>query len=169
MAGTPSADHPRAFASADLDEAADLVADHIRRVGAGVVVTYDRSGGYGHPDHLRTREVTLEALGRAGGERAAYEVVVPRRWAVLDRQQLRINVHNPAVTVPTMDQPYPPSVVDGHVNAVEAGREPLGLQVAALRCHRTQVTVYDGGYYALSNGVAARLSGREAYRRVALR
>jgi N-acetyl-1-D-myo-inositol-2-amino-2-deoxy-alpha-D-glucopyranoside deacetylase len=32
----------------------------------------------------------------------------------------------------------------------------------ALRAHATQVTVFDG-YYALSNNIAARLSGREGF------
>lgn len=39
-------------------------------------------------------------------------------------------------------------------------------QIAALRHHRTQVTLGPEGTYALSNRIAARLSGREGYARL---
>ena len=62
MAGTPSAANPDAFVNADLDEAAALVADVVRRVRPAVVVTYDEQGGYGHPDHIQTHRVTCAAV-----------------------------------------------------------------------------------------------------------
>ena len=40
--------------------------------------------------------------------------------------------------------------------------QAVAAQVAALREHRTQVSV-EGDQYALSNDIAARLSGREGY------
>ena len=168
MAGTPSATHPRAFAAADVATAAALVADHVRRVGADVVVTYDEHGGYGHPDHVQTRRVTQAALALLAGQGTpvrGFEVVVPRAWARQDRDWLAAHVTEQGVRVPAPDDPYPPSVVDGPVDAVEAGPDALARQVAALRCHRTQVGVHDG-FYALSNDLAARLAGREAYRRI---
>uniref|UniRef100_A0AC61U617 Uncharacterized protein n=1 Tax=Janibacter limosus TaxID=53458 RepID=A0AC61U617_9MICO len=39
-------------------------------------------------------------------------------------------------------------------------------QVAALRHHRTQVTLGPRGTYALSNDIVARLCGREGYARL---
>jgi N-acetyl-1-D-myo-inositol-2-amino-2-deoxy-alpha-D-glucopyranoside deacetylase len=39
----------------------------------------------------------------------------------------------------------------------------VALQEEALRCHRTQVVIAGDGSYALSNGIAARLPGREGY------
>ena len=41
----------------------------------------------------------------------------------------------------------------------------VAVQARALRAHATQVTV-DGETYALSNDIAARLSGREGYARL---
>ena len=38
----------------------------------------------------------------------------------------------------------------------------LARQTAALRAHATQVTVFDG-WFALSNDIAQRLPGREAW------
>jgi len=62
MAGTPSADHPRAFVGsgrAAVEEMAGIL-DGWR---PDLVVTYDPRGGYGHPDHVRAHEVVHAALG----------------------------------------------------------------------------------------------------------
>ena len=71
MAGTPTAADPRAFVNADLAEAAGLVAQHLRVVRPDVVVTYDEHGGYAHPDHIRTHEVTMAALRQLDHDAAA--------------------------------------------------------------------------------------------------
>jgi N-acetyl-1-D-myo-inositol-2-amino-2-deoxy-alpha-D-glucopyranoside deacetylase len=66
--------------------------------------------------------------------------------------------------VPGADEPYAVSVVDDAlVTNVVVDARALDRQVRALQAHRTQVTVYDEGYYTLSNLVAARLGGREAF------
>ena len=85
MAGMPSAEHPRAFGAADVEEAGALVADHVRALRPDVVVTYDPTGGYEHPDHVQTHRVTMAALRQlAEGERPAYtfHVHTPRSWVL---------------------------------------------------------------------------------------
>ena len=50
-----------------------------------VVVTYDPTGGYEHPDHIQTHRVTMAALRQlADGERPAYafHVHTPRSWVL---------------------------------------------------------------------------------------
>lgn len=171
MAGTPSAEDPRAFVNADPDEAAGLVAAHIERLRPDVVVTYDEHGGYAHPDHIRTHEVTMAALRRLDAERppAAYVVLTPLQWAVEDREWLAAHVDQetwPELTVPGPGSAHPPSVVpDEVVTHAVVHPELVALQSAALAAHETQVRVFDG-YYALSNHVAARLAGREGFARV---
>ncbi len=167
MAGTPSAHHPRAFASADVQVAAEVLLAHLRATSPDVVVTYDVDGGYLHPDHVQTRRVVQAALAQAVDDElpcAAYEIVVPQSWARQDREWLA--AHVPAdggLHVPTLDEPYPPSVVaDELVTHVVVDPGAVPRQRDALRAHRTQVTV-DDDYYALSNLVAARLPGREAF------
>ncbi len=169
MAGTPSAAHPRAFVGADVGEAAALVVARVRELRPHVLVTYDRLGGYGHPDHIQTRRVVERALAGLvdeGPVPAAYEVLTPRSWAQQDRVWLA--AHVPAeegLHVPTEDEPFPVSVVDDDlVSHVVIDPAAVDAQAAALREHRTQVRVFDG-HYALSNDVAARLSGREAFAR----
>jgi mycothiol S-conjugate amidase len=58
--------HPDAFAQADLDEAVGRLVQIIRRERPQVLVTYDETGGYPHPDHIRTHEVSVAAFDAAG-------------------------------------------------------------------------------------------------------
>jgi len=57
---------PRSFWQADLDEAARRLVWLIRRYRPDVITTYNDFGGYGHPDHIRTHDVTVRAFPRAG-------------------------------------------------------------------------------------------------------
>ena len=58
------------------------------------------------------------------------------------------------------------SVVDDAVVSHVVVDEMAGKRMTwALAAHRTQVTLFDG-YYSLSNDIAARLSGREAFARL---
>ena len=133
-------------------------------------MTYDREGGYGHPDHIQTRRAVEAALERLQPhERPArfFEIVTPRSWVDDDRRWLAEHVPPQAgLQVPGSAEPYAVSVVDDdvvtHVVIDDAARE---RQELALAAHRTQVSVHDG-YYALSNSIAARLSGREAFVRL---
>ncbi len=174
MDGMPSNGHPDAFSRADPDEAATLVARHIRSLEPDVVVTYDEHGGYGHPDHVQAHRVTTRALARIaasgqghGGPRFAYQILTPRSWAEQDRIWLCDNVPRSSVlTLPGTADPLPPSVVaDERVSHAVVDASVLTAVSTALAAHRTQVRVFEG-HYALSNGVAARLSPRQGYVRV---
>ncbi|KRF25810.1 N-acetyl-1-D-myo-inositol-2-amino-2-deoxy-alpha-D-glucopyranoside deacetylase [Phycicoccus sp. Soil803] len=171
MAGTPSAANPDAFVNADVDEAAALVADVVRRVRPAVVVTYDEHGGYCHPDHIQTHRVTCAAVASLPPEQRPelYAVLVPESWAREDRVWLA--EHPPTGTgweLPDPDGDYPPSVVaDDLVTHEVVSPELVPVQAAALREHVTQVTVAESGdAYALSNDIAARIPGREGFSRL---
>ena len=62
----PTTCPPVAFVGVGLEEAAERLARVIRARRPDVVVTYDPDGGYGHPDHVRTHEVTQWAVDFAG-------------------------------------------------------------------------------------------------------
>lgn len=66
MMGRPGNLDPRCFWQADLDEAARRLVWMIRRYQPDVITTYNEFGGYGHPDHIRTHDVTVRAFARAG-------------------------------------------------------------------------------------------------------
>jgi LmbE family N-acetylglucosaminyl deacetylase len=65
MAGTPENQDPRALAMADFDEAVGKIVACIRRERPDVVVTFDESGGYGHPDHVAVHYHTKAAFAAA--------------------------------------------------------------------------------------------------------
>ena len=168
MADPAHPPRPEAFIHADLDEAAGLVADVIRRLSPALVVTYDEHGGYGHPDHIQTHRVTCAAIRSLPADQRPplYAVLTPASWAREDREWL---AEHPQVgtgwSLPDPAGDYPPSVVADEVvthEVVDATLVPE--QADALRCHRTQVTVAaSGDSYALSNDIAARIPGREGF------
>jgi N-acetyl-1-D-myo-inositol-2-amino-2-deoxy-alpha-D-glucopyranoside deacetylase len=106
----------------------------------------------------------------AEGERPAYtfHVHTPRSWVRPDRRWLREHVPpGLGLAYPGDDDPEISSTVpDDLVTHVVVDPVHLPAQVDALGAHRTQLRVWPGGYYALTNDVAARLAGREAFVRV---
>jgi len=56
---------PQSFAMTPLEISGVPLVKVIRELRPHVVVTYDENGGYPHPDHIRTHEVTMWALAAA--------------------------------------------------------------------------------------------------------
>ena len=54
------------FALVDIEESAAELVRLIREFRPHVLVTYDENGGYPHPDHIRTHEVSIVAFDAAG-------------------------------------------------------------------------------------------------------
>ena len=77
MMGRAGNHDPRSFWQADLDEAARRLMWLIRRYQPDVVTTYNDFGGYGHPDHIRTHDVTIRAYPRAGDPASYPEQLAP--------------------------------------------------------------------------------------------
>ncbi len=57
---------PNAFTRASVDEAVDDLVELMSTLLPDTVVSYDVTGGYGHPDHVRMHEVTRAAAERTG-------------------------------------------------------------------------------------------------------
>ncbi len=72
MVGSAENEDPRALAQADFGEAVGKIVAHIRRERPDVVVTFDESGGYGHPDHIAIHHLTKAAFA-AAADPARYE------------------------------------------------------------------------------------------------
>jgi LmbE family N-acetylglucosaminyl deacetylase len=62
MAGSPSAEDPRAFIRASVETVASRLASHIRSVRPHAILTFGPEGLYGHPDHLHMHYVALRAI-----------------------------------------------------------------------------------------------------------
>ncbi len=165
MAGTASADHPRAFLRAapggpDHDRAVAALAGVIDEVRPDVVLTYDSDGGYGHPDHVTTHQVTLAAVRSAAWR-------TPRVLAVI-RPRGRATTEVAALVSPPGYRPAgadelgclaADEAVDVAVDAAawDAARLP------ALAAHATQISLFPGGF-ALSNELAQPLPRHECFR-----
>jgi mycothiol S-conjugate amidase len=54
------------FALTPLEEATEPLVAVIREFRPHVVVTYDENGGYPHPDHIKTHEISMAAFDAAG-------------------------------------------------------------------------------------------------------
>jgi LmbE family N-acetylglucosaminyl deacetylase len=79
----------RAFASADVNVAAEQLADILRREHADVLTVYDPAGGYGHPDHVQVHTVGHRAATLAGTP-VVLEATVDRRALLRVANALRI-------------------------------------------------------------------------------
>jgi LmbE family N-acetylglucosaminyl deacetylase len=66
MAGTSENQRPEAFMNADVDEVTGRLVRLIRHYRPQVLLTFDQTGGYGHPDHLMVHRATHLAFLRAG-------------------------------------------------------------------------------------------------------
>jgi N-acetyl-1-D-myo-inositol-2-amino-2-deoxy-alpha-D-glucopyranoside deacetylase len=144
--GIPAEDHPDAFAAADPDEAVRAMVEILRAERPQVVITYDPSGGYGHPDHIQTHRVTMAALDPAADPDFAPELGQPWQvskvyWITLSRTALQTAVD--AGLLSSLDG-IPHSSTDEEITAVVDGREHLSTKVAALRAYPSQMNLEEG-------------------------
>jgi mycothiol S-conjugate amidase len=66
MPGSEGNKHPKAFMNADPDEAVGKLVEIIRKEKPQVVLSYDESRGYEHPDHVKVYEWGRRAFEEAG-------------------------------------------------------------------------------------------------------
>ena len=175
MAGDAANAHPQAFSrvlhdDTERDRAVSALSAVIERARPHVVVTYPPDGGYGHPDHVAARTVTLAAVERAVVAAlpapVVLETVLPRTRAeaghaaaLAARARLDAIGMRPANSV--SDWAY---VVDDHEVdiRIDAGRY-LDAKTSALAAHASQERVVPP-FYALTNGIALPLDAIEHFR-----
>lgn len=165
MAGSPAHSHPRSFVNAPMQVAAAQLADIIAEVRPQVVVTYDANGGYGHPDHIKAHDVTHAAVAAVCERWAVSKVYACARRRLIevgDRAELAaLGAAAPfAIGTDALEWAVDDSVI---TTAIDASAF-TARKAAALRAHATQVSVSDDErWYALSDGIGARLRGIEYY------
>jgi N-acetyl-1-D-myo-inositol-2-amino-2-deoxy-alpha-D-glucopyranoside deacetylase len=169
MDGTP-ARHRQRFVDADPHEAVGALVAVIRDLRPHVVVTYDPNGGYGHPDHIHTHEVTTAAVAASGGSDYPGEPwTVPKLYwtvfatsAVADGLAALDDVPPEWIRVSVDDLPF--GFPDDRITAVIDVPEQLPAKLAAMRAHATQITVAERGRaFALSNNIALPVGAVEHY------
>ncbi|MFG2817733.1 N-acetyl-1-D-myo-inositol-2-amino-2-deoxy-alpha-D-glucopyranoside deacetylase [Streptomyces sp. NPDC048410] len=166
MMGLPDNDDPAAFWQADLDDAADALADVILEVRPQVVVTYDDNGGYGHPDHIQAHRVAMRAVELAAGRGHQVAKVYWNRMprSVVEDAFARLADELPGLPFgKSADIADLPGVVeDERITTAVDGTAYAAAKAAAMRAHATQITVA-GDYFALSNDLAQPLFSTEYY------
>lgn len=78
MAGTPDNEHPKAYAQASAEAVVPRLVRHLREIRPHVVLTFDPSGGYGHPDHIAIHKHTTAAFHAAADP--AYRPELGEPW-----------------------------------------------------------------------------------------
>jgi mycothiol S-conjugate amidase len=136
------------FAALPLHVAAESLAKLIREFQPHVVTTYDEHGGYPHPDHIRTHEVSVAAI-----DRAADASVDGEPWQV-SKLYYHMTFHKPklialheAAIAAGVGSPYGAWLADWEDRPHDANRvttrvpcsEYFGLRDDALRAHASQV------------------------------
>jgi LmbE family N-acetylglucosaminyl deacetylase len=66
MMGDTLKDDPASLWQANHDEVTRRVVEVIRDVKPQVVITFNKYGGYGHPDHIKIQQATVDAFHKAG-------------------------------------------------------------------------------------------------------
>lgn len=172
MAGTPAAEHPRAFVHSGA-AAVDALTAIVLELRPEVVIGYDPRGGYGHPDHIRAHWVTSAAVTAA----AEQGWDTPKfYWTVTDGDMLRLYTAALARrTVEGLPGALPrgwrlpaerelASVPSHTVTTTIDVSDSVAAKRAALRAHATQVTVAPSGReFALSNNVAQPILPEEHF------
>lgn len=159
MAGTPAAEHPRAFVRGAVAEQAAQLRELLDELRPQVVVSYDAFGGYGHPDHIRAHEVTMAAAIGAPAVRRVFHTVASAEQTRRGLAELRA-AGDLAARVPADDElPTTADELIGTAIDVAAYRP---AKVAALAAHATQVTVGER-HFALSNDIAQPLTDTEYF------
>jgi N-acetyl-1-D-myo-inositol-2-amino-2-deoxy-alpha-D-glucopyranoside deacetylase len=148
MLGTPENDDPRAFTRASLDDAMRELVAVLRTERPAVVVTYDRNGGSGHPDHIQAHHVTMNSVSAAADKNYALELGEAWRvskvywWVVSHSMALEL------AKASGFDFPADRGLPDDQITARIDGTSQVARKLAALRAHRSQVNLDNGGLIA---------------------
>ncbi|MCX2954442.1 mycothiol conjugate amidase Mca [Lentzea sp. NEAU-D7] len=140
------------FALVPLEESVPSLVEAIRDFRPHVVVTYDENGGYPHPDHIRTHEISMAALDAAADP--AYQPELGEAWETLKVyyghgfSRAKIVAFHEAMEARGMESPYTewlanwgtdrPDVMDRVTTQVECA-DYFDVRDEALKAHATQI------------------------------
>jgi N-acetyl-1-D-myo-inositol-2-amino-2-deoxy-alpha-D-glucopyranoside deacetylase len=153
MEGSVDNHHPESLYAAPLDEVAGRIAQHIQCLHPDAIITHDRYGWYGHPDHIKCYLATLRAYellyGITVGAQPTREIQgdAPRLYAsTFSKFLLKIMVHVMPLTGRNPRRHGQNQDVDlveisrwdvRSTACISVGRY-LTTKAAAIACHRSQ-------------------------------
>ena len=165
MEGTPENDDPRSLFQAEPMEVVMALTAIMQEVNPDVVITWEPSGGYGHPDHIKVHETTTEAFHsyqmRSGRPVRLYYTAFPVHLFAEMAEELRaqgIELGNEQMRRRAMSLPRLPVTTEIDLTPyLERKRE-------ALAQHRTQMPA-DSPFTRLSEPLRRKFLGREYFHR----
>jgi N-acetyl-1-D-myo-inositol-2-amino-2-deoxy-alpha-D-glucopyranoside deacetylase len=165
MMDTPANSKPRAFWSADLDEASKLLLEVIDEVRPQVIVTYDPHGFYGHPDHIQAHRVAMrgaEMATEAGfGPAKIYWSAVPLSVLAAGMDAFAESSENPFEGAKTVED-LPFGTPDDQIAARIDAHEQHEKKVAALQAHASQIPA-TSWLYSIAGNFGAEFMGVEYF------
>jgi mycothiol S-conjugate amidase len=150
--GDPLPPLPEAcFATVPLEEATAPLVRVIREFRPHVVTTYDESGGYPHPDHIRCHEITVAAFAAAADPHAYPDLGRPWRALKLyyhfSRNRRRLQALDDAMLSRGLQPQYTEWLANWKVDPASEARLTTQIQCSeyfpvrdrALLAHATQI------------------------------
>jgi LmbE family N-acetylglucosaminyl deacetylase len=124
------------FAHMNIESAAKTLIEIIDEEQVSVLIGYDPSGGYGHPDHLQIHRVVREAHRRLSGSCTLFEATLPREpIATTVNAAARMHLTPPGFNPREFEQAWTPRKEITHrVNV----RPFLDQKRAAIQAHASQ-------------------------------
>lgn len=140
MEGWPQNGRPGSLSGTPLAEEVERLAELIRRYQPQVVLTYDETGGYGHPDHVRSHQLALAAFEATGIPQKLYYTALPKSAVAAAARNLReLGVDLSQFGDREMDPDNPPfGTEDSLVTTVVDVGPQVDAKLAALRAHSSQ-------------------------------
>ncbi|MGH2809043.1 MAG: mycothiol conjugate amidase Mca [Actinomycetota bacterium] len=178
MPGTDPNKHPDAFCNADPDEAVGKLIEIIRTEKPDVVLGYDESKGYEHPDHVKVYEWGTQAFhdaGDAGKYPEAGEPFAPSKlyyFATFTRKRMQI-LHDAAISE-GIESPYAGwleswddiGFQEPEITTQVDVTDYVELRSKALLAHATQIDP-DSFWFAIPDELQRRVYPWEDYTFVA--
>lgn len=165
MAGTPENDDTSAFIQAEpMEVSMDLTAI-MQEVNPDIVITWDASGGYGHPDHIRVHETVTDAFDsyemRSGRQVRLYYTALPVHLFEEMATEMRaqgVDFGNEEIRDSMLRLPRPPVTTTIDVSPyVDQKRQ-------AIAEHRSQMSP-DSPFDKLSEDLRRKFFGTEYFHR----
>ena len=169
MDGTADNSHLDSLNQAASGEVSARLAEIIEEVRPRLVFTHDPTGGYGHPDHRAVYRHTTRAFtqtinkfgnrsGGAGNE-FLYYVCFPRSNFRRMWQQLKdLGIEPPFASLDLEKIGSP----DEAVTTVRDVTDYVGIKIASLDCHRTQMDP-NGPFAQLPNAMLREIMSTEYF------
>ncbi|QSB06939.1 mycothiol conjugate amidase Mca [Natronoglycomyces albus] len=163
-----------AFYNVPLQEAAAPLVELIRSFKPHVITTYAEDGGYPHPDHIRTHDVTMAAWAAAGDEKAypaAGEPWQPQKlYFEISFGRKRMQALHDAMLAEGLESPYAEWLESRDWARDKSHRVTTMVQVGeffsvrddALRAHATQIDP-DGRWFTVPLELQQKVWPWESY------